>query len=203
MIDEANAVWDPIAKKLEAFSGMSKFQSKAYSLPNSKPKIQKRHGPQGTGAGPPTRGLVSMDGPLLTADHRRISRLIEHLKPSKRSWSVIMQKAICLSASIKKGTPGADALRTYAPEMDIYVNEVNFSEPEATYDDNNIFGATPGINADHLQVANGHLCKPSSSSAKAVSTFSPHTDNETSAEIAKNQSWSIPKSIFRMIPFRI
>jgi hypothetical protein len=93
------------------------------------------------------------------------------------------------------GAPDAAALREFAPESGAYANEASPKQPnwkqaywgansarlsqiKTKYDPDGVFWITPGINADHWQVANGRLCPVASGNgASSGGSVPPANDN--------------------------
>jgi hypothetical protein len=99
----ANGIWKPVLEKLQAFPGMTRFQSRTFNFknykdyyeatfPHDEPMMakQKRHGPGEGDALPMSYGIAHMDTHLLAASHLKSSNITAALKPTAGHWIMIM-----------------------------------------------------------------------------------------------------------------
>lgn len=142
-IANANAVWGPILSKMQSYPDMTPFQTKPYNFDNYKDFFDTTYGPLmlGTGPNPQPRnhGIYPYDSRLLAPEHLRDPSIISALKGGLGTYGVLMtapgqSQGSGEDTSANPGWrravvhlvdgPSASGLRTLAPDMGAYINEV-------------------------------------------------------------------------------
>ena len=149
-IDKANTVWGPILEKMQSFPGMTPFQTRPFDFANYQEFFDTTYGPleeqPTTSQDRRNRGVVPYDSRLLAAEHLTSPSIGHAFSSAKDGYGVLLcapgqaaagngtetsanpgwRRAVALIVGTKSETASFDGLRTLAPDMGTYINEVCF-----------------------------------------------------------------------------
>lgn len=142
-VANANAAWGPILTKMQSFPNIQPFQTKPYDFDNYKDFFVTTYGPlapkTGLEAPPRNHGIYPYDSRLLAPEHLRNPSIMTALKGALGTYGVLMtapgpSQGSGEDTSANPGWrravvhlvagPDAGGLRTLAPDMGAYINEV-------------------------------------------------------------------------------